>query len=89
MGDFLRKRVKQSADFESPEVEALLNLLVAADHMRGRMEQVCSQFDITASQYNILRILRGAGQEGLPRGGEGAQPATGRHQPSYPFAWRP
>jgi DNA-binding MarR family transcriptional regulator len=58
MGDALRKRLLQ-ADFKSSVQEALLNLLVTADFIRGRMETACAAFGITASQYNVLRILRG------------------------------
>ena len=34
--------------------------------MRTSFETVCARFDITAQQYNVLRILRGAEPEGLP-----------------------
>lgn len=67
MGDALRKRIKQTAAFESPAEEALLNLMVAADHVRGRLERVCTDFGITPGQYNVLRILRGAHPAGHPR----------------------
>lgn len=67
MGDALKKRLKQSADFGSPAEEAVLNLMVAADHVRGRLERTCSDFGITPGQYNVLRILRGAHPAGHPR----------------------
>ena len=67
MSSALKRRIKQTADFESPAVEAMLNLLVAADHVRAAIERVAAKFGITHSQYNVLRILRGAGTEGLPR----------------------
>ncbi|MDQ3919835.1 MAG: MarR family transcriptional regulator [Acidobacteriota bacterium] len=41
-------------------------LLSAADRVRVSFETVCARFDITAQQYNVLRILRGAEPEGLP-----------------------
>lgn len=41
-------------------------LLSAADRVRTLFEAVCAPFDITGQQYNVLRILRGAGPEGLP-----------------------
>jgi len=44
----------------------MLNLLVAAEHVRGRFERICADFAITPSQYNVLRILRGA-PSGHPR----------------------
>lgn len=67
MADLLKQRVKQSAEFESPALEALLNLLIAADHMRRKMEQLCADHGITPTQYNVLRILRGAAPHGLCR----------------------
>ncbi len=66
MSGLLSKRIKQDK-FESPHQEALLNLLVAAGHMRQRHEDVCSQFGITSTQYNVLRILKGAYPDGYPR----------------------
>jgi DNA-binding MarR family transcriptional regulator len=66
MGDALRRRIQQSR-FESPAQEAFLNLLVAADHLRARTERLCSEFGLSASQYNVLRILRGIHPEGHPR----------------------
>jgi DNA-binding MarR family transcriptional regulator len=67
MGDALKKRIKQTADFGSPVEEAMLNLLVAADHVRSRLNHACEGFGITPGQYNVLRILRGAHAEGHPR----------------------
>ena len=67
MGDALKKRIKQTADFESPVEEAMLNLMVAADHVRARLDRVCADFRITTGQYNVLRILRGAHPDGHPR----------------------
>ena len=66
MGEVLLQRIKQ-ARFESPAHEALLNLFVAAGHMRERTERVFSEHDVTHAQYNVLRILRGAHPGGYPR----------------------
>ncbi|HYL05547.1 MAG TPA: MarR family transcriptional regulator [Thermoanaerobaculia bacterium] len=66
MGDALRHRIQQT-HFESSAQEALLNLLVAADHLRARTERLCAEFGISGSQYNVLRILRGVHPAGHPR----------------------
>jgi DNA-binding MarR family transcriptional regulator len=66
MGDALRRRIRQDR-FESPLQEAVLNLLVASDYVRGLSEAACADFGITASQYNVLRILRGGQPDGHPR----------------------
>lgn len=66
MGEALQRRIQQQR-FESPVVEAMLNLVVAADHMQQRMNAVCEEFGITTGQYNVLRILRGAHPDGHSR----------------------
>jgi DNA-binding MarR family transcriptional regulator len=66
MGDALQRRIKQSR-FDSPEQEAVLNLFVAANHLRERSERIVTTFGITLPQYNVLRILRGAQPHGQPR----------------------
>jgi DNA-binding MarR family transcriptional regulator len=67
VGRILKERIKQER-FESPAQEALLNLLVAAGHVRQMVDEVCERQGITRSQYNALRILRGAHPNGYPRG---------------------
>ena len=67
MGEILKRRIKQSVDFKSPIDEAFLNLLVAADYAQTQIDRICAEFDITRGQYNVLRILRGAGKAGHPR----------------------
>jgi DNA-binding MarR family transcriptional regulator len=66
MGNALRQRIQQER-FESPLQEAILNLLVAADSVRDLFDHACVELGITASQYNVLRILRGIHPEGHPR----------------------
>ncbi len=66
MGKVLSQRIKQSK-FESSAHEAMLNLMVASDHVRRRLDEVCEPFGITHTQYNVLRILRGAYPQGYPR----------------------
>ena len=58
MGDTLEKRLKQKK-FASVYMEAHLSLLVAADTMQRRFDDVCDEHGISAQQYNVLRILRG------------------------------
>lgn len=49
-----------------PEEKALVNLLGAADRVKAAMAAVVEPYGITAQQYNVLRILGGAGADGLP-----------------------
>jgi len=67
MGEALKRRIKQTADFANPAQEAMLNLIVAADYVSVRLERACAEFGITRPQYNVLRILRGAHPGGHPR----------------------
>ena len=66
MSGALSKRIKQPS-FRTLGQEALLNLLVASDTIRQETEALCDRFNITASQFNVLRILRGVHPEGYPR----------------------
>jgi DNA-binding MarR family transcriptional regulator len=59
----LQQELKKRHPFDSPEQEALLNLLRTTDQMQLRLVRLFRQFNgLTPSQYNILRILRGAGE---------------------------
>ena len=66
MSEVLNKRLKQTK-FESAAQEATLNLLVAANYIRSKHEEVCYNHEITGSQYNVLRILKGIYPDGYPR----------------------
>jgi DNA-binding MarR family transcriptional regulator len=67
VAELLKQRIKQEADFESPAEEAFLNLLVAADAVRARLDRLCAEHGVTHGQYNVLRILRGVHPGGHPR----------------------
>jgi DNA-binding MarR family transcriptional regulator len=62
----LQAELKQKIPFTNPEQEAYLSLLRTADALRSRIEGKLKEFGLTGTQYNALRILRGAGPEGLP-----------------------
>ena len=53
-------------NFRSREQQATLGLLRTADAMKRSLAQVIEPHGITPQQYNVLRILRGAGADGLP-----------------------
>jgi DNA-binding MarR family transcriptional regulator len=50
----------------SRQQEAVVNILRTANYLRNFCSPVFNLHDITPQQYNVLRILRGAGLEGLP-----------------------
>jgi DNA-binding MarR family transcriptional regulator len=61
----LADELRQSRPFASVEEEAVLNLARTHEFAQQRMAGFFKQFHLTATQYNILRILRGAGEQGL------------------------
>ena len=65
MGNRLKAEIKQQKPFSSLAEEALLNLERTADRMRRGLQQALKPYGITATQYNALRILRGAIPDGL------------------------
>jgi DNA-binding MarR family transcriptional regulator len=58
--------IKQGRPFRSAADEAVVTLLGTADRVRTALGHVIEQHDLTLQQYNVLRILRGAGEKGLP-----------------------
>lgn len=62
----LQKEIKRSRPFEVPEEEAFLNLVRTCQQLASESEQLLKEHGISEAQYNVLRILRGAGKAGLP-----------------------
>ena len=63
----LATALRQTRPFVSLEQEAYLSILRTASEISYAGDQFFRPFDITPSQYNVLRILRGAGDDGLCR----------------------
>lgn len=63
----LATALKQNRPFTSLEQEVYLSVLRTASELSYVVDQFFRPFDITPSQYNVLRILRGAGADGLCR----------------------
>ena len=51
--------------FRGPEEDAFTSLLLTADVLSRNVEKVLRSADVSPTQYNVLRILRGSPQ-GLP-----------------------
>jgi len=62
----LRSEIAQNRPFPSLAAEVTVSVLRTAALIERYFGQVVAQGDITIQQYNVLRILRGAGDEGLP-----------------------
>ena len=62
----LQEELRQSKPFDSPADEAVVALMRTAALVRRAIAQRVEPYGISPAQYNVLRILRGAGDEGLP-----------------------
>lgn len=60
--------LKQSRPFPSLEAEAAVNLMRTADTVLRGLAAALKPRGLSPEQYNVLRILRGAGPSGLPCG---------------------
>jgi DNA-binding MarR family transcriptional regulator len=63
----LREEIKQTKPFTSLEQEAQLSVIRTGAMLMDEIEQFLRPYEITATQYNVLRILRGAEPNGLCR----------------------
>jgi DNA-binding MarR family transcriptional regulator len=61
----LAAEIRQRRPFESPEHEAYLNLVRTATALMRRETELLKAHDLTPAQFNVLRIRRGAGGDGL------------------------
>ena len=62
----LQDEIKQTRPFRSSAEEVVVSVLRTAAVMQRNLAQVVEAHGITIQQYNVLRILRGAGEAGLP-----------------------
>src|SRR5439155_3758151 len=61
----LAKEIQQKKPFISAEEEAFLNLARTFEVLQQGLSEALKPYQLTATQYNVLRILRGAGSEGV------------------------
>jgi len=57
--------LKQTKPFVSPVHEAMLAILKTADLLKRTLDRRLIRRGLSGQQYNVLRILRGAGSEGI------------------------
>ena len=72
----LQAAIRQRRPFPSLEAEAFLNLQRSADALMRGLAELLKPHDLSPTQYNVLRILRGAEPDGLPCGEVGARLVT-------------
>ncbi|MGA2653456.1 MAG: MarR family transcriptional regulator [Terracidiphilus sp.] len=61
----LKLEIVQEPPFASVEEEALLNLMRTSDYLHRAFHLKTRKWGVTSTQYNVLRILRGAQPHGL------------------------
>jgi DNA-binding MarR family transcriptional regulator len=61
----LKQEIEQERPFASIEEEVFLNLLRSSDYLNRAFQRRTRGYGVTSTQYNVLRILRGAQPEGL------------------------
>jgi len=66
MPSALQTELRQRKPFQSAAHEAVVGLMRTADLIRRHATAVVEPHGITLQQFNVLRILRGAGDAGLP-----------------------
>lgn len=72
----LQSEIKQKKPFQIREEELFLNLIRTADLLARKGAELFKAADLSSNQYNVLRILRGAGAEGLACGEVGDRMVT-------------
>jgi DNA-binding MarR family transcriptional regulator len=60
----IQAEIKQAKPFSSLEEEALLSLQRTADQLQWRIFELLKPYGVSPTQYNALRILRGAKEQG-------------------------
>jgi DNA-binding MarR family transcriptional regulator len=58
-------KLKQTKTPTSREEELFVNLMRTTEALRGKTVELLKDYELSSVQYNTLRILRGAGEEGL------------------------
>jgi DNA-binding MarR family transcriptional regulator len=65
MSGRLAAEIHQTKPFTSLEEEAVLNMGRTFEALQKPVAELLKQYQLTPTQYNVLRILRGAGREGI------------------------
>jgi DNA-binding MarR family transcriptional regulator len=72
----LKLEIAQERPFSSLEQEAVLNVMRTSDLLHRTFQSKTRDWGVTSTQYNVLRILRGAHPRGLPCAAIGSRMIT-------------
>jgi DNA-binding MarR family transcriptional regulator len=65
MSGKLAKEIHKERPFDCLEQEVSLNILRTADFLVRGLEELLKRYGLSVVQFNVLRILRGAGERGM------------------------
>ena len=74
----LRDEAKPAKSYATLEQEVFVNAQRTADWLMRDLEEILKDAHLSPTQYNVLRILRGAGASGLPTGEVGDRMVASR-----------
>jgi DNA-binding MarR family transcriptional regulator len=66
MAKSIHAELKQTKPFSSTGEEASIVILRTADQLQQQLVELLKPYGLSPTQFNALRILRGAGEAGLP-----------------------
>ena len=66
MAKSIQAELKQTKPFSSTGEEASIAILRTADELQQQLVELLKPYGLSPTQFNALRILRGAGETGLP-----------------------
>lgn len=64
----LLQELQQTKPVRSTTAEAFLNVLRTAEVLTQQLAELLRPYGVSTQQYNVMRILRGAGPDGIPSG---------------------
>ena len=62
----IQRELQQTRPFHSIGAEAIISIMRTSALIQRRLNTIVSREGITQQQYNVLRILRGSGEAGIP-----------------------
>ena len=62
----IQRELQQTRPFHSIGAESIIGIMRTSALLQRHINDIVSREGITQPQYNVLRILRGAGQAGIP-----------------------